>query len=98
MIAAVATSSLFLVSYLTYHSLHGSTKFGGEGFIRSVYFAILVSHTILAAAIVPMVLITLRRGLRRADQLHKRIARWTYPIWIYVSVTGVLIYLMLYQL
>ncbi len=98
MIGAVTVSALFLVSYLTYHSFHGSQGFQGTGWIRPVYFSILLTHSILAAAIVPLALITLWRGLKRHDARHKAIARWTYPIWIYVSVTGVIIYLMLYQL
>jgi putative membrane protein len=99
MIAAVATSSVFLVNYLTYHTLiHGSKHFTGQGWIRPVYFSILTSHTILAATIVPLVLITLSRGLKRSDVRHRAIARWTFPLWLYVSVTGVVIYLMLYHL
>ncbi len=99
MIAAFATSSVFLVNYLTYHALiHGSKHFTGQGFVRYVYFTILLTHTILAAVIVPMVLITLSRGLKRNYPRHRAIARWTYPLWLYVSITGVVIYLMLYQL
>ena len=98
MIGAVCASVLFLISYLTYHYYHGTTRFMGEGWIRPVYFTILTSHTILAAAIVPLVIITLRRGLQEIFDKHKRIARWTYPLWLYVSVTGVIIYLMLYHL
>lgn len=98
MIAAFITSSLFLVSYLVYHYVHGAQYFQGRGWIRPIYFVILGTHTILAAAIVPLVIITLRRGLRNDVLRHKRIAKWTYPIWLYVSVTGVVIYLMLYQL
>lgn len=98
MIATFATSCLFLVSYLTYHSLYGSQSFWGSGWLKGLYLAILGTHSVCAAAIVPMVLITLKRGLKREDGLHKRIARWTYPVWLYVSVTGVLIYVMLYQL
>ena len=101
MIAAVCTSSLFLVSYLYFHFAirHGQpTRFPGTGLVRWTYFAVLTSHTILAAAIVPMNILTLRRGLRRDDPAHTRIARWTYPLWMYVSVTGVLIYLMLYRI
>ena len=99
MIAAVATSAIFLVNYLTYHALiHGSRHFTGQGWIRPVYFSILTTHTILAALIVPMVLITLSRGLKRSDSRHRAIARWTFPLWLYVSVTGVVIYLMLYHL
>ena len=100
MITAICTSTLFLVSYLYYHFAvrHGQpTRFNGTGIARWVYFAVLTSHTILAAAIVPMIFVTVRRGLRRDDKAHTRIARWTYPLWMYVSVTGVLIYLMLYR-
>jgi putative membrane protein len=98
MIGAVCTSVLFLISYLTYHYFHGTTRFLGEGWIRPVYFTILTSHTILAAGIVPLVIVTLRRGLKEIFDKHKRIARWTYPLWLYVSVTGVIIYVMLYHL
>jgi uncharacterized membrane protein YozB (DUF420 family) len=98
MIAAVITSSLFLVSYLWYHAHVGSVRFQGQGWSRPVYFTILTTHTVLAAAIVPLVLITLTLGLRRRDLRHRRIARWTYPLWLYVSITGVVIYLMLYHL
>ena len=104
MLAAFIASIVFLISYVLYHSLlayylgQGPTRFRGEGFIRPVYFTILMTHTILAVVIVPFVLITLRRGLRRQDEKHRRIARWTLPLWLYVSVTGVLVYLFLYQL
>jgi uncharacterized membrane protein YozB (DUF420 family) len=98
MIAAVVTSSLFLISYLYYHWQVGSVRFQGQGWIRQVYFAILLSHTVLAAVVVPLVIVTLARGLRERFDRHKKIARWTYPIWLYVSVTGVVIYVMLYQL
>jgi uncharacterized membrane protein YozB (DUF420 family) len=98
MIAAVCTSSLFLVSYVWYHAHVGSIHFQGQGWSRPLYFTILISHTFLAAAIVPLVIITLKHGLRRRDLKHKAIARWTYPLWIYVSTTGVVIYLMLYHL
>jgi uncharacterized membrane protein YozB (DUF420 family) len=98
MIAAVSTSCLFLISYLVYHAQVGSVKFTGQGTIRIVYFAILLTHTVLAAAIVPLVLVTLSRGLKRQDARHRAIARWTMPIWLYVSVTGVIVYLMLYRL
>jgi putative membrane protein len=98
MIAAVATSSLFLISYLTYHYHTGSRRFEGEGWIRQLYFVILISHTILAITIVPMVLVTLRRAWTGNFQLHRRIARPTLPLWLYVSVTGVIVYWMLYQL
>lgn len=97
MMAVFAVSTLFLTSYLVYHYQHGSEPFRGQGWIRPVYFSILLTHTVLAAAVVPMAILTLRRGLKRMDDLHKKIARWTYPVWLYVSVTGVLIYLMLYQ-
>jgi putative membrane protein len=99
MIAAFVTSSLFLVNYLTYHTLiHGSKHFPGQGWVRYLYFTILLTHTMLAVVIVPMVLMTLSRGLKRNYPRHRAIARWTYPLWLYVSVTGVVIYLMLYQL
>lgn len=98
MIGAVITSALFLVSYLIYHYHAGSKPFAGQGAIRTVYFSILLSHTVLAAAIVPLALITLVRALKQRFDKHKRIARWTLPIWFYVSVTGVIIYWMLYQM
>jgi len=98
MIAAVATSSVFLVSYLYYHAHVGSVHFRGQGWARPVYFTILTSHTLLAVTIVPLVIVTLSRGLRARFDRHRAIARWTYPLWMYVSVTGVVIYLMLYHL
>ena len=98
MIAAFSVSSAFLVSYLTYHYFHGAPRFPGEGLIRPLYFCLLVSHTILATAVVPLVIVTLRRGLKNDIARHRAIARWTYPIWLYVSVTGVIVYLMLYHL
>ena len=98
MISAFAVSSLFLVSYITYHAFHGTTRFPGSGFIRPVYFAILGSHTLLAAAVVPLVLISLARGLKDRIPAHRNIARIAYPVWLYVSVTGVIIYIMLYRL
>ena len=98
MIAAVATSALFLVSYLIYHAQVGSVRFTGTGTIRTVYFTVLLTHTVLAAAIVPMVLVTLSRGLSGRYDPHRRIARWTMPMWLYVSITGVIVYVMLYQL
>ena len=98
MIAAFSTSCLFLISYLVYHAQVGSVKFTGQGAIRIVYFTILLTHTVLAAAIVPLVLVTLTRGLKRQDARHRAVARWTMPIWLYVSVTGIVVYLMLYQL
>jgi putative membrane protein len=97
MVSACVTSALFLVSYLTYHYQVGSRPFPGQGGIRGVYFAVLISHTILAAVIVPMVLVTLYRAVRAKWSQHRRLARWTLPLWIYVSVTGVIIYLMLYR-
>ena len=98
MLAACGTSTLFLISYLTYHVQHGVTHFLGRGFLRFLYFAILVSHTILAIVIVPLAVVTLVRGLRGRFDRHVRIARVTLPLWIYVSVTGVIVYWMLYHL
>jgi uncharacterized membrane protein YozB (DUF420 family) len=98
MIAACVVSSCFLISYLTYHYYHGTTRFLGEGWVRPFYFALLGSHTVLAASVVPLVLITLRRGLSDDINRHRAIARWTYPIWLYVSVTGVIVYVMLYHI
>ncbi|SVA10926.1 uncharacterized protein METZ01_LOCUS63780 [marine metagenome] len=98
MLAAFSTSVLFLVSYVIYHMNIGSRAFTGTGIIRVVYFVILVTHVVLAIAVVPMAVVTLRRGLRRDDLGHKAIARWTFPIWVYVSVTGVVVYGMLYML
>ncbi len=97
MISAFITSSLFLVSYLTYHYHTGSHPFAGQGWIRPVYFTILFSHTILAAAVVPLALTTLYRAAKRRFDKHVVIARWTLPIWWYVSVTGVIVYWMLYR-
>lgn len=96
--SAFITSILFLISYLTYHYHVGSTPFGGTGFIRAIYFTILISHTILAATMVPLALVTLSRALKGRFSKHVRIARWTLPLWLYVSVTGVIIYWMLYRL
>ena len=98
MIAAFATSALFLVSYTIYHSQAGSRPFQGQGPIRTVYFAILISHVVLAAAVLPLAIVTLVRGLRARFDAHARLARRTLPIWLYVSVTGVLVYLMLYRM
>jgi putative membrane protein len=98
MIAAVITSSVFLVSYLYYHAHVRSVHFPGTGWSRPVYFSILISHTVLAAAVPPLVLITLIYALRRRFDRHRRIARWTYPIWLYVSITGVAVYIMLYRI
>lgn len=96
MLAAFACSILFLISYLVYHFQVGSVGFKGQGWFRPVYFTILITHTILATAVVPLALITLVRALAEKFDAHRRIARWTFPIWLYVSVTGVVIYLMLY--
>lgn len=98
MLSALAASVLFLISYLVYHYHEGTTRFTGQGWVRPVYFTILVSHTVLAAAIVPLVLVTLYRALRGEFTQHRRLARWTLPFWLYVSVTGIVVYLMLYQL
>ena len=98
MIAALISSSLFLASYLTYHAHVGSVSFQGQGWSRPVYFSILISHTFLAALVVPLVLITLVRALRGRFDRHRAIAQWTFPVWMYVSVTGVVIYVMLYHL
>src|SRR5512146_1239111 len=97
MLAAVVTSTLFLISYLWYHAHVGSVRFQGQGWPRPVYFSILITHTVLAAAVVPLVLLTLTRGLRGRYSRHRAIARWTYPVWMYVSITGVIIYVLLYH-
>ena len=98
MIAAFSVSVLFMVSYLIYHGAVGSVRFQKTGTIRTVYLGILLTHTILAAAVPFLAIITLRRGVLRNDAAHRRIARWTLPIWLYVSVTGVIVYVMLYRL
>ncbi len=98
MLSAFTASALFLVSYVVYHANAGSKPFPGTGPIRAVYFIILITHVVLAAAILPMALVTLSRAWRERFDRHVRIARWTLPIWLYVSVTGVVIYLMLYRL
>jgi uncharacterized membrane protein YozB (DUF420 family) len=98
MLTALGCSVLFLVGYLTYHFQVGTTRYQGEGVLRPIYFTVLLTHTVLAVAIVPMVIITLIRALRERFDRHKAIARWTLPIWMYVSVTGVVVYLMLYRL
>lgn len=98
MLAACATSTLFLISYVTYHANAGSRPYHGTGWMRTLYFSILIPHVILAAAVVPLAIVTLRRGLRRDDARHRRIARITLPIWLFVSVTGVIVYVMLYRL
>ncbi len=104
MLAASSVSALFLVMYIAHHALRtyyfglGPTKFTGEGIIRPIYFTILTSHTILAALIGPFVIVTLRRGLKGWYESHKKLARLVYPIWLYVSITGVVVYLLLYQI
>jgi len=97
MLAAFATSSLFLVCYLVYHAQVGSVPFTRQGFVRPLYFTILITHVTLAATVVPLALVTLSRGLKAQYPQHRRIARWTFPVWMYVSVTGVLVYVLLYQ-
>ncbi|HKO61778.1 MAG TPA: DUF420 domain-containing protein [Pyrinomonadaceae bacterium] len=97
-LAAVVTSTLFLISYLTYHYYHGDTRFLGQGIVRPFYFTILITHVVLAMIIVPLVLFTLFRAWRSDFVKHKKIARWTLPIWLYVSVTGVIVYVMLYHI
>jgi putative membrane protein len=98
MLAALVTSAAFLVSYVIYHANAGSRPFPGTGVIRAIYFAILITHVVLAATILPLALTTTARGLAARYERHVAIARWTLPLWLYVSVTGVVIYLMLYQL
>jgi len=98
MLAAFASSSLFLISYLIYHYQVGSVPFKGQGWIRTAYFTVLLTHTVLATAVVPLALVTLARALKGKFNRHKNIARWTFPIWLYVSVTGVIVYVMLYRL
>ena len=97
MISAFITSSLFLVCYVVYHAQVGSVRFTRQGFVRPLYYTILITHVTLAASVVPLAIITLTRGLKGRFVQHKRIARWTFPIWLYVSVTGVLVYVLLYQ-
>ena len=91
MIAALVSSALFLISYLVYHYYHGTTRFAGQGFVRPLYFILLGTHTVLAAVILPFIVVTLYRAARREFDRHRRIARWTFPMWLYVSVTGVLV-------
>ena len=98
MIAATTASALFLIGYMIHHHYHGDTKFLAEGIIRPIYFFILISHIILSVVVVPLILLTLWFAIRRLHGKHKRIARWTFPIWMYVSVTGVLVYLILHNL
>ena len=97
MIAAFAASSLFLVFYVIYHAQVGSVPFPRQGFVRPLYFTILITHVTLAALVLPMAIVTLSRGLTARYPQHRKIARWTFPIWLYVSVTGVLVYVLLYQ-
>ena len=97
MIAAFVTSSLFLISYIVYHAQVGSVRFTRQGFVRPLYFTILISHVTLAAVVLPLAIVTLSRGLGLRFDQHRHIARWTLPIWLYVSVTGVLVYVLLYQ-
>jgi uncharacterized membrane protein YozB (DUF420 family) len=97
MIAAFGTSTVFLICYLVYHAQVGSVRFTRAGIVRPIYFTILITHVTLAAVVVPMALMTLRRGLSGQTARHRAIARWTFPVWLYVSVTGVLVYVLLYR-
>jgi len=97
MIAAFTTSSLFLICYVVYHAQVGSVRFTRQGFVRPLYYTILITHVSLAALVLPLAIVTLSRGLKARYAQHRRIARWTFPIWLYVSVTGVLVYVLLYQ-
>ena len=97
MLAAFAASSLFLVCYVVYHAQVGSVRFTRQGFVRPLYFAILITHVTLAAVVLPLAIVTLSRGLKARYPQHRAIARWTFPLWLYVSVTGVLVYVLLYQ-
>ena len=97
MIAAFSTSSLFLICYIVYHAQVGSVRFTRQGLVRPIYFGILITHVTLAAAVLPLAIVTLSRGLKARYDRHRAIARWTLPIWLYVSVTGVLVYVLLYQ-
>ena len=97
MIAAFTASSLFLVSYVVYHAQVGSVRFTRQGFVRPLYFTILITHVALAVVVLPLAIVTLSRGLAGRYPQHRRIARWTLPLWLYVSVTGVLVYVLLYQ-
>jgi len=97
MIAAFVTSSLFLICYIIYHAQVGSVRFTRQGFVRPLYFTILITHVTLAALVLPLAIVTLSRGLKSRYSQHRRIARWTFPIWMYVSITGVLVYVLLYQ-
>lgn len=97
MIAAFVTSAVFLVCYLVYHAQVGSVRFTREGIVRPIYFTILITHVVLAATVLPLAIVTLSRGLNGRFSRHRAIARWTLPVWLYVSVTGVLVYVLLYQ-
>jgi uncharacterized membrane protein YozB (DUF420 family) len=97
MLTAFVTSSLFLICYIVYHAQVGSVRFTRQGFVRPLYFTILITHVSLAAAVLPLAIVTLSRGLKARFDRHRAIARWTLPIWLYVSVTGVLVYVLLYQ-
>jgi putative membrane protein len=97
MLAAFTTSSLFLISYIVYHAQVGSVRFTRQGFVRPLYYTILVTHVTLAAVVLPLAILTLSRGLAGRFDRHRKIARWTLPVWLYVSVTGVLVYVLLYQ-
>jgi uncharacterized membrane protein YozB (DUF420 family) len=97
MVGAVSASIIFLISYLIYHFNVGATRFAGTGWVRPVYFTILITHTILAAVLAPVVVVTLRRALKNDFARHRKIARWTFPLWVYVSITGVIVYFMLYH-
>src|ERR1051325_2665217 len=97
-LSALTASIVFLISYIVYHVHHGTTRFAGQGMARPIYFAVLTTHTIMAVVMVPFVIVTLRRALRGDFLRHRALARWTLPMWMYVSITGVLVYLMLYQL
>jgi uncharacterized membrane protein YozB (DUF420 family) len=97
MIAAFTTSSAFLVCYIIYHAQVGSVRFTRQGIVRPIYFTILITHVTLAATVLPLAIVTLSRGLKARYAQHRTIARWTFPIWMYVSVTGVIVYAMLYQ-
>jgi uncharacterized membrane protein YozB (DUF420 family) len=97
MIAAFVTSSLFLICYVVYHAQVGSVRFARQGIVRPIYFGVLITHVTLAAAVLPLAIVTLSRGLKARFDRHRAIARWTFPIWMYVSITGVLVYVLLYQ-
>ena len=97
MLAAFATSTVFLICYVVYHAQVGSVRFTRQGIVRPIYFTVLITHVVLAAAVLPLALVTLSHGLSARYARHRAIARWTFPIWLYVSITGVLVYVLLYQ-